>query len=100
MGWESLTKHRKPRSYWRDFENLKRELYDFGVENGTEGIPSMGSIRRAGRDDLRRAIEKWGGIRAVKELIALDNSLFQGNVIELINQRRKMNIDVRDMDTL
>ena len=103
MGWEKPNKNRKPKGYWRDFENIKRELYSFGAEKGTKRIPSLREIRRARRDDLRRAIEKWGGLRAVKELIALDDSHLQSNVIGLINRRRhlgKMNIDIRDVDKL
>jgi len=100
MGWKLPGKRRKRRGYWEDFENLKQELLDFVAAGGwelSERIPSKSDFNQAGRVDLRRAVEKWGGINAVMELIALDTDPVEMDFDRALRSR-KMDINIRDVD--
>lgn len=67
MGWRYSSRSRKPRGYWNSIENVKYEIDEFIISSDLpQGImPLKNDIIRAGRFDLARAIEKWGGISDV-----------------------------------
>ncbi|CAK7354638.1 unnamed protein product [Dovyalis caffra] len=66
-------KHRKPKGYWDNFENLQEEINRFQRSWGMDPsfMPSRKSFERAGRYDIARALEKWGGLHEVSRLLAL-----------------------------
>ncbi|KAG8642405.1 hypothetical protein MANES_12G083900v8 [Manihot esculenta] len=66
-------KHRKPKGYWDNLENLQEEISRFQKSWGMDPsfMPSRKSFERAGRYDIARALEKWGGLHEVSRLLAL-----------------------------
>ncbi|KAJ6413661.1 hypothetical protein OIU84_006461 [Salix udensis] len=66
-------KHRKPKGYWDNLENLQEEISRFQRSWGMDlsFMPSRKSFERAGRYDIARALEKWGGLHEVSRLLAL-----------------------------
>ncbi|XP_028770575.1 uncharacterized protein LOC114727950 [Neltuma alba] len=66
-------KHRKPKGYWDNFENLQEEISRFQRNWGMDPsfMPSRKTFERAGRYDIARALEKWGGLLEVSRLLSL-----------------------------
>ncbi|CAL2236977.1 unnamed protein product [Prunus armeniaca] len=66
-------KHRKPKGYWDNIDNLLEEINQFQRSWGTDPsfMPSRKSYERAGRYDIARALEKWGGLHEVSRLLSL-----------------------------
>ncbi|XP_055809668.1 uncharacterized protein LOC129879937 isoform X2 [Solanum dulcamara] len=66
-------KHRKPKGYWDSLENLQEEISRFQKNWGMDPLymPSRKSFERAGRYDIARALEKWGGLHEVSRLLSL-----------------------------
>ncbi|XP_022154936.1 uncharacterized protein LOC111022083 isoform X2 [Momordica charantia] len=66
-------KHRKPKGYWDKFDNLQEEINRFQTSWGMDPsyMPSRKSFERAGRYDIARALEKWGGLHEVSRLLSL-----------------------------
>lgn len=66
-------KHRKPKGYWDSLENLQDEISRFQKNWGMDPsyMPSRKSFERAGRYDIARALEKWGGLHEVSRLLSL-----------------------------
>ncbi|KAG6595620.1 hypothetical protein SDJN03_12173, partial [Cucurbita argyrosperma subsp. sororia] len=66
-------KHRKPKGYWDKFDNLQEEINRFQKSWGMDPsyMPSRKSFERAGRYDIARALEKWGGLHEVSRLLSL-----------------------------
>ncbi|XP_061346853.1 uncharacterized protein LOC133292461 [Gastrolobium bilobum] len=66
-------KHRKPKGYWDNLENLQDEISRFQRNWGMDPsfMPSRKSFERAGRFDIARALEKWGGLHEVSRLLSL-----------------------------
>lgn len=66
-------KHRKPKGYWDSLENLQEEINRFQRSWGMDPsfMPSRKSFERAGRYDIARALEKWGGLHEVSRLLSL-----------------------------
>ncbi|BAT79259.1 hypothetical protein LR48_Vigan04g141700 [Vigna angularis] len=66
-------KHRKPKGYWDNLENLQEEISRFQRSWGIDPsfMPSRKSFERAGRYDIARALEKWGGLHEVSRLLSL-----------------------------
>ncbi|PIN24250.1 hypothetical protein CDL12_03017 [Handroanthus impetiginosus] len=66
-------KHRKPKGYWDNLENLEEEIHRFQRNWGMDPsfMPSRKSFERAGRYDIARALEKWGGLHEVSRLLSL-----------------------------
>ncbi|XP_051139777.1 uncharacterized protein LOC127257414 [Andrographis paniculata] len=66
-------KHRKPKGYWDNLENLQDEIIRFQRNWGMDPsfMPSRKSFERAGRYDIARALEKWGGLHEVSRLLSL-----------------------------
>lgn len=69
MGWSYNSRSRKPRGYWNSIENVKQEIDEFILSSDLPPgvVPLKNDIIRAGRFDLARAIEKWGGVSDVSE---------------------------------
>ncbi|CAA6663806.1 unnamed protein product [Spirodela intermedia] len=67
-------KLRKPKGYWDDLENLREEISRFQRSWGMDPafMPSRKSFERAGRYDIARALEKWGGLQEVSRLLSLE----------------------------
>ncbi|XP_073150472.1 uncharacterized protein [Henckelia pumila] len=66
-------KHRKPKGYWDNLEHLEEEINRFQKNWGMDlsFMPSRKSFERAGRYDIARALEKWGGLHEVSRLLSL-----------------------------
>ncbi|WCJ37722.1 Polyketide cyclase / dehydrase and lipid transport protein [Euphorbia peplus] len=66
-------KGRKPKGYWDNLENLQEEISRFQRSWGMDPsyMPSRKSFERAGRYDIARALEKWGGLHEVSRLLTL-----------------------------
>ncbi|XP_039031850.1 uncharacterized protein LOC120166681 [Hibiscus syriacus] len=66
-------KQRKPKGYWDNLENLQEEIDRFQRSWGMDPsfMPSRKSFELAGRYDIARALEKWGGLREVSRLLSL-----------------------------
>ncbi|XP_060674942.1 uncharacterized protein LOC107425344 [Ziziphus jujuba] len=66
-------KHRKPKGFWDSLENLQEEISRFQRSWGMDPtfMPSRKSFERAGRYDIARALEKWGGLHEVSRLLSL-----------------------------
>nr|XP_004295499.2 PREDICTED: uncharacterized protein LOC101306028 [Fragaria vesca subsp. vesca] len=67
-------KHRKPKGYWDNLDNLQEEISRFQRSWGMDPsyMPSRKSFERAGRYDIARALEKWGGLHEVSRLLSLN----------------------------
>ncbi|TVU44015.1 hypothetical protein EJB05_03439 [Eragrostis curvula] len=67
-------KNRKPKGYWDNLENLQEEIRRFQKNWGMDPtyMPSRKSFERAGRYDIARALEKWGGVQEVSRLLSLE----------------------------
>ena len=74
MGWQLKIKRRKPRGYWDDADNILQEIKDFIIENDLppKVMPRKIDFAKAGRHDLRRAIERWGGIYDLAQDLGLE----------------------------
>eukprot|EP00803_Ostreobium_quekettii_P006825 evm.model.scf_9.11 EVM.evm.TU.scf_9.11 scf_9:175515-177886(-) len=74
MGWQLQTKRRKPRGYWDDADNILQEIDDFIIENDLpKGVmPRKIDFVRAERHDLRRAVERWGGVSELANSLGLE----------------------------
>ncbi|XP_074311640.1 uncharacterized protein LOC141647388 [Silene latifolia] len=66
-------KHRKPKGYWDNLEILQDEITSFQKNWGMDPsyMPSRKAFERAGRYDIARALEKWGGLHEVSRLLSL-----------------------------
>ncbi|KAK9673207.1 hypothetical protein RND81_12G153300 [Saponaria officinalis] len=66
-------KHRKPKGYWDNLESLEDEITRFQKNWGMDlsYMPSRKAFERAGRYDIARALEKWGGLHEVSRLLSL-----------------------------
>ncbi|KAF9608405.1 hypothetical protein IFM89_009771 [Coptis chinensis] len=66
-------KHRKPKGYWDNLDNMQEEIIRFQRSWGMDltYMPSRKSFERAGRYDIARALEKWGGLHEVSRLLSL-----------------------------
>ncbi|KAL5754182.1 hypothetical protein ACOSP7_022402 [Xanthoceras sorbifolium] len=65
-------KHRKPKGYWDNLEHLQEEISRFQRSWGMDPsfMPSRKCFERAGRYDIARALEKWGGLHEVSRLLS------------------------------
>jgi hypothetical protein len=62
----------KPHNYWKDPENVQRELLAFIAEHGEPGVmPKKREMEQAGRVDLSLAVTRSGGQRVVAERLNL-----------------------------
>lgn len=63
---------RKPYGYWDKLQNLQNEVRAFQRVNGDElTMPTRLEMKKRGRYDLARALEKWGGVKEVASLLGL-----------------------------
>lgn len=79
----------RPYMYWRNFENLRRELSEFITDSCAEPrlehddtcenvIPRASELEAAGRSDLARAIRIHGGWKAVATRLNIQGRLRSG----------------------
>mmetsp|Transcript_3846 Transcript_3846/g.7510 ORF Transcript_3846/g.7510 Transcript_3846/m.7510 type:complete len:209 (+) Transcript_3846:1-627(+) len=73
LGWRLAYKSRKPRGYWTSLDNMRLELKAFAEQEGLEDgkMPTRLHLQRAGRYDIARALEKWGGGAALARRLDL-----------------------------
>ncbi|KAK9823512.1 hypothetical protein WJX72_003333 [[Myrmecia] bisecta] len=64
LGWQLTFKPKKPRGYWDHIRNVRRQIDAFVVDHGLPPrvMPRKNDFVRAGRYDLARAVERWGGL--------------------------------------
>lgn len=64
---------RKPDGYWKNFENLERDILELNVLRGQIGVmPKAAQLKQLGRGDLMKAISKHhGGYQSVAERMGL-----------------------------
>ena len=67
---------RKPKGYWDRLVNVRREIDTFCKEHALpEGIvPLLQDFRRANRFDLTHAVERWGGLKELADLLEYEAS--------------------------
>lgn len=67
---------RKPKGYWDRLANVQREIDDFCRDhNLPQGIvPLLQDFRRANRFDLTHAVERWGGLRELADMLEYEVS--------------------------
>jgi hypothetical protein len=54
----------KPSGFWKDVENVKREIEAFNLERGTPGVmPKEDDLKANGRGSLANAIHQHGGFK-------------------------------------
>eukprot|EP00898_Chlorokybus_atmophyticus_P009063 jgi/Chlat1/9158/Chrsp97S08398 len=64
---------RKPAGYWDDLANIRCELHEFITQTGSEPglMPTRNALIKAGRYDLARAYERWGGLRELAAMLKM-----------------------------
>ncbi|XP_047330644.1 uncharacterized protein LOC124934196 [Impatiens glandulifera] len=84
-------KHRKPKGYWDNLDNLQDEILRFQKNWGMDGsfMPSRKSFERAGRYDIARALEKWGGVHEVSRLLCLKSRRQQNREANMSSSKEK-----------
>ena len=67
VGWAAAAKARKPRGYWDRLDNCSREISAFVADAGLPPgvLPSRAQLIAAGRSDLAKLPERWGGASAL-----------------------------------
>jgi len=73
LGWQLSYRDKKPRGYWDRYENVRREIFGFIAENGLEPdvMPSRQTFIEAGRKDLAKLPERWGGTASLAAELGL-----------------------------
>lgn len=71
LGWR-LTYQRRPSGYWADLGNVRREVTDFIRDGGFDpgAMPARRDFERAGRKDLAKMLDRWGGPAELAKLLA------------------------------
>ncbi|KAH7520566.1 hypothetical protein FEM48_Zijuj08G0158200 [Ziziphus jujuba var. spinosa] len=64
-------KHRKPKGFWDSLEICRKSRFQRSWGMDPTFMPSRKSFERAGRYDIARALEKWGGLHEVSRLLSL-----------------------------
>ncbi|GMH39940.1 hypothetical protein BSKO_07844 [Bryopsis sp. KO-2023] len=126
MGWRLKHKTRRPRGYWQSMDNIHTEIMEFiEMHDLAPGVmPTKGDLRRVGRNDLRRAIERSGGFNEVAGKLGLgmnismddgqprgkpvrkptdaEKAMDQQQVVDFEREvpGRKMLLDLRDLDSI
>ncbi|CAL0306690.1 unnamed protein product [Lupinus luteus] len=94
-------KHRKPKGYWDNLENLQDEISRFQRSWGMDpsSMPSRKSFERAGRFDIARALEKWGGLHEVSRLLSLKARRQQSRQVNLSKDKKTDHIVSPNVDS-
>jgi hypothetical protein len=73
LGWSLTYRAKKPRGYWDRLENVKAEMSDFIKANACEPgvMPTRQALVAAGRSDLAKLPEKWGGAASLAAELGL-----------------------------
>lgn len=64
---------KRPYGYWKNFENIERELREITDLIGK--VPSYTELRKEGRADLAKAIQKNGGLTQFRVLFGRENEI-------------------------
>lgn len=64
IGWQLSYKVKKPRGWWDRATNVQAEMDEFIEDHGLPErvLPSKNTFIKAGRYDLAKAVERWGGV--------------------------------------
>nr|XP_027192041.1 uncharacterized protein LOC101501397 isoform X2 [Cicer arietinum]XP_027192042.1 uncharacterized protein LOC101501397 isoform X2 [Cicer arietinum] len=94
-------KNRKPKGYWDNLENLQDEISRFQRSWGMDPsfMPSRKSFERAGRFDIARALEKWGGLHEVSRLLSLKPRRKRSRQDNLAKDRKNDEMELPDVDS-
>lgn len=67
-------KQKKPKGYWNDISNIRREVSALiaDIDGDPNRMPTRSEMLKAGYTQLARALEKWGGLQAVAEILELE----------------------------
>ena len=73
MGWGTKYK-RKPKGYWLSFENVAAEILQYNEQDPSrDGVmPSVAQLKESGSFGLAKAVEQFGGMMEVGELLGLE----------------------------
>ncbi|KAK3233777.1 hypothetical protein CYMTET_55942 [Cymbomonas tetramitiformis] len=73
LGWRLAYKERKPRGYWTSLANVRLEIENVIEDLGTdpEMMPTRRELEGAGRYDILRAMDKWGGSAGLASALGL-----------------------------
>lgn len=71
MGSVCMVQGRKPKGYWDRLANVQKEIDKFCREHALpQGIvPLLQDFRRANRFDLTHAVERWGGLKELADML-------------------------------
>ena len=83
LGWrqKGKTKNRRPRGYWSDFVNVRREVEEFIFENSLDPalMPTRRQFERAGRYDIARLLRSTpGGSSGLAKRLGLRYDPYRG----------------------
>jgi hypothetical protein len=73
LNWRLSYRPRKPRGYWDRLENVEREIRAFIAGRQLEPgvMPTRQAFAAAGRSDLAKLAERWGGAASLAEELGL-----------------------------
>ena len=73
LGWTLAYREKKPRGYWDRYDNVRAEILAFIAEQGLEPgvMPSRQAFVEAGRKDLAKLPERWGGTASLAAELGL-----------------------------
>jgi hypothetical protein len=73
LGWSLAYREKKPRGYWDRYDNVRTEILAFIAEQGLEPgvMPSRQAFVEAGRKDLAKLPERWGGTASLAAELGL-----------------------------
>ncbi|KAK9813756.1 hypothetical protein WJX73_007148 [Symbiochloris irregularis] len=76
MGWTMKSRGKRPWGWWDDIANVRSEVDEYTKLAGLPArhMPSKASVVKAGRHDLARAIERWGGLYQLAEALGYEVS--------------------------
>lgn len=66
-----VAQNKKPRGYWDRLANVQREIDDFCSlqQLPPRAMPPKAEFVRSGRYDISHAIERWGGLYQLADLL-------------------------------
>ena len=94
---DSYHNHKKPRGYYENWENVKREVKKI-IEDYKEKFPTSKELLEAGHTNLADSILKYhGGVNAVKERMGYEiNRISEGDYQNWDNFERDMKKAIKD----
>jgi hypothetical protein len=64
---------KRPYGYWKDFKNIERELKE--ITDSIDKVPTYTELRKLGRSDLAKAIQKNGGLSQFRILFGRESEI-------------------------